>query len=49
VTQWSRVLEKLIVAQLIKKSPPFIEPEGLLPCSQDAGTGPYPKSDECSP
>jgi len=23
-----------------------VKPEGLLPCSQDATTGPYPKPDE---
>jgi hypothetical protein len=33
VKKLSRVLSgKLIVVQLLKKSPPFIEPEGPLPC-----------------
>jgi hypothetical protein len=27
------LLEKLTVTQLVKKSPPFMEPEGSLPCS----------------
>jgi hypothetical protein len=36
LTPWCRILfEKLIVTQLIKKYPAFfMEPEGLLPCSQ---------------
>lgn len=33
LSPWNRVLfEKLIYTQLVKKSPPFIEPDGLLPC-----------------
>jgi hypothetical protein len=32
---WKRTLiEKLIVAQLVKKFPALMEPEDLLPCSQ---------------
>jgi len=33
ITTWSTVsLEKLKVAQLVKKAQLFMEPEGLLPC-----------------
>jgi hypothetical protein len=47
---WSRVLfEKLIVSQLVNKTPPFTEPECTLPCSQGPATGPYTEPDESSP
>jgi hypothetical protein len=37
VTPLSRVLlEKLTVTELVKKFPSFLEPEGSLPCSQEA-------------
>jgi hypothetical protein len=46
-TVWSRViLDKLIVAQVVKNSPPFMEPEGLLPCSLEPAAAPYPEPDE---
>jgi hypothetical protein len=33
LTPWGRdLLEKLTVTQLVKNSPPFMEPEGSLPC-----------------
>jgi hypothetical protein len=34
------MFENLIVAQLVKKFPPFTEPEDSLPCPQDPATGP---------
>jgi hypothetical protein len=45
-TPWSRVLlEKSLVAQLVKKFPPLMEPKSSLPCSQEPTTGLYPDSD----
>jgi hypothetical protein len=35
------LLEKLIIAQLLRIIPPFMEIEGPLPRSQDPATGPY--------
>jgi hypothetical protein len=29
--------------------PPFVEPEGSLPCSQDPANGPYTETDESNP
>jgi hypothetical protein len=47
LTAWSNVLlEKLIVAQLPEKFPPFIERLGSLSCSQEPSTFPYPEPDE---
>jgi hypothetical protein len=41
-------LEELIVTQLVKKSPPFMKPEGLLPSPQNPATSPDPEPDESS-
>jgi hypothetical protein len=46
---WSRVLEKPIVAQLVKKFLAFIEHEGPLLCLHELLIGPYVVSDECNP
>jgi hypothetical protein len=37
-----------MVAQLLKKFPAVIEPEILLPCSQQPATYPYPEPGESS-
>jgi len=37
-----------LVVQLVKNFPPFMEPEGSLPCSQELSIGSYPESDELS-
>jgi hypothetical protein len=34
-------LVELVVSQLLKKFPAFMEPENSLPCSQEPTTGPY--------
>jgi hypothetical protein len=50
LTPWFRIVfEKLIVTQLIKKYPAFfIEPEGILLCSQKPATILYPEPAESS-
>jgi hypothetical protein len=46
LTAWSKVLlEKTIIAQLVKKFLPFMELEGALPCLQNLVTAIYPKPD----
>jgi hypothetical protein len=40
--------EKLVITQLVN-SPPLIEAEMLLACSQEPATDPYPGRDEFSP
>jgi len=43
LTPWCATLfEKLIVTQLVKKYPFFMEPEGSLPFSQKPAIGPCP-------
>jgi hypothetical protein len=42
--QWNRILEKLIVTQLVKIPPPFTRPEGLLLCLDEPTIGPSPQS-----
>jgi hypothetical protein len=51
LTPWTRVLlEKLVVCSASQRnSAPFMEPEGLLPCSQEPTTGPSSDSDESNP
>jgi hypothetical protein len=36
-------------ANYSKNSPPFVEPDGSLPCSQKPACGPYPKQNELRP
>jgi hypothetical protein len=47
ITPWNRVLlEKLIVAQLVKKFPTFYTTKGSLPCPEEAVTERCPEADE---
>jgi hypothetical protein len=49
LTTWSSVIfEKLTVAQIITKLPPFMEPYDSLPCSEEPATGPYPEPHDSS-
>jgi hypothetical protein len=43
------LLGKVIVAELVWKLSPFIESQGLLPCSKEFPTGPYSHSAESKP
>jgi hypothetical protein len=50
LTPWSiDHFEELIVAQLVKKLPPFTKAESLLPCSHEPAVWPYPEPDKSSP
>jgi len=50
LTPWSRVLiEKMTVSQLIKNSPNFMEPEGLLPHLQKRATCQHPEPARSNP
>jgi hypothetical protein len=42
------LLEELVAAQMIKKFPIFVDPEGSLPNSQQLSTGLYPAVAEIS-
>jgi hypothetical protein len=41
------ILYKLILAQIVKKSPTFLELEGSLSCSHELTTRPYSELHEC--
>jgi hypothetical protein len=43
------VLQKVIMAQMIKKFPSFMKSEDLMSYSQEPDTGSYPKPDESRP
>jgi hypothetical protein len=43
------VLEKLILAKLLKIFHPYMKPEGSLQCSEDPTTEPHLEPAECGP
>jgi hypothetical protein len=51
ITPWSTVIFREVkeYAQLVKKFPPFMDPEGSLPCSQRPDNGAYPKPYKANP
>ena len=50
LNSWSRVLlENLTVSQLVKKFPPFMEPEVSLPYLQVSATCPFHEPDHSNP
>jgi len=48
LTPWSRVLQKLTVTQS-RSSPPSMEPQVSLPCSQQPASGTYPEPHKSNP
>jgi hypothetical protein len=49
LTAGSIVLEKFIVAHLVKKFSTLVEPEGSISCAQQPATGPCADPAESSP
>lgn len=49
MTPWSGVLQKLIVTRGLKKFSDFMEPKGLLLCSQEPTIEHYYVLGECNP
>jgi len=43
------LVQNLILTHVVKKSPPFMEPEVSLHRSQETANGPYPEPDESTP
>jgi hypothetical protein len=49
ITELSRSWEAANCAATQELTSNFMEPDGLLPCSQEPSTGPYPEPDRSSP